>query len=82
MTEPNFNNIRNWLLPKLEELGMSVEQFARAAKLTRAMVYFYMSDRNRPSEQAMIRMCQVLGCPPEEGMRQYTPNKIGRPDRR
>jgi transcriptional regulator with XRE-family HTH domain len=80
--ERNFNNLKNWLLPQLEERQMSVEQFARAAGLTRGMVYFYLSDRNRPSEDATIRMCQVLGVPPEEGFAQYTPNKIGRPSPR
>jgi transcriptional regulator with XRE-family HTH domain len=75
----DYNHIKSWLLPKLDEKQMSVEQFANEIGVTRAMVYFYMNDKNRPSEQVMIKMCQVLEVPPEEGMRQYTPRKPGRP---
>ena len=74
-----FNNIRQWLEPQLEAKGLSVERFARRAKLSKALVYFYMSDRHRPSEEAMARMCAVLGVPFQEGLAQYTPNTVGRP---
>lgn len=75
----DYNRIKQWLLPQLQERGWSVEQFARLCELSRAAVYFFMQDKNRPDEQTMIRMCQVLGRPPEEGLAQYTPNKRGRP---
>lgn len=75
----DFSNIRDWLLPLLDERGLSVEEFSNQVGVTRAAVYHYLKDTNRPSEQVMIKMCQVLGVPPEEGLRQYTPKVAGRP---
>lgn len=75
----DFNHIRQWLDPKLDELDLSVESFARQCDLTRTAIYAYRADKNRPSEQTMIRMCQVLGVSAEDGFAQYTPRKKGRP---
>ncbi|MGH9403530.1 MAG: helix-turn-helix domain-containing protein [Terriglobia bacterium] len=58
---------------------MSVENFAREVGVVRASIYFYISDRCRPSSMVMARMCHVLGVPFEEGLAQYTPRKAGRP---
>jgi len=74
-----YNHLREYLLPKLAEREMSIEEFARAIDVTRACVYFYLDDRTRPREQVAIRMSQVLGVPAEEVMRQYTPRKVGKP---
>jgi len=74
-----FNNIRQWLVPQLDKKGISVEQFARAAGISRASIYCYMDDTHRPSTQMMKRMCHVLGVPLEEGLRQYSPTTMGRP---
>jgi transcriptional regulator with XRE-family HTH domain len=76
---PDFNHIKEWLLPKLDERGMSVEQFANGCGITRGMLYFYLADKHRPSEQVMVKMCQILGVPLEEGLNQYIPRKSGRP---
>jgi transcriptional regulator with XRE-family HTH domain len=75
----DYNRIKEWLLPILDSKGISVENFARAVGISRATVYFYMNDRHRPDEQVMAQMCRVLGVPFEEGLRQYTPKKWGRP---
>jgi transcriptional regulator with XRE-family HTH domain len=75
----DYNRIKQWLDPKLKEKGLSVEAFARQCGLTRTSIYFFRADKNRPNEQTMIRMCQVLGVPAEEGFAQYTPNQVGRP---
>lgn len=75
----DFNNIGPWLKPQLLARNLSIEEFANACGLSRASIYFYTVDRARPREQAMIKMCQVLGVPAEEGLRQYTPRKAGRP---
>ena len=77
----DFNNIGPWLNRLLNERQLSVERLARKSGLSRAAVYFYMQDKNRPSEEAMMRMCTVLGVPFEEGLKQYTPNANGRPTR-
>jgi len=58
---------------------MSVEELANKSDLSRSAIYFYMTDKNRPSSQAMARICNVLGVSVEEGMRQFTPRKVGRP---
>lgn len=58
---------------------MSIEQFANEVGVSRASVYFYFSDQARPTEETMKRMCDVLERPYEEGLRQYTPKKNGRP---
>jgi len=80
MTEMrDFNNIKQWLQPLLTERNLSVEKFAEACGLARPTIYHFFTDRSRPSEQVMVKMCQVLGVPLEEGMRQYTPRRRGRP---
>ena len=77
----DFNHIKQWLDPQLKQMGLSVEAFANRCELTRAAVYFYRNDKNRPDEQTMIRMCRVLGVPAEEGLAQYSPKRTGRPAR-
>jgi len=77
--KPDYNNIQQWLDPILYEKQISVEQLARAAGLSRASLYNYMIDRYRPDEQHMAKLCRVLGVPLEEGLRQYTPRRRGRP---
>lgn len=75
----DFNNIKQWLIPQLDKLSMSVEQFANTAGLSRAAIYHYFEDRHRPDEQSMARICHVLGVPLEQGLRQYTQRKRGKP---
>jgi transcriptional regulator with XRE-family HTH domain len=81
MTKTDYNNIGKWLIPLLDEKSVSVEDFARAVGVSRASIYNYIVDRNRPSEQIMAKMCHILKRPLDEGLRQYTPKKIGRPGR-
>lgn len=75
----DFNNLQAWLDTHLNSRQMSVEQLANRSGLSRATIYFYMQDKNRPSANAMARICRVLGVPVEEGMKQFTPRKPGRP---
>jgi ribosome-binding protein aMBF1 (putative translation factor) len=77
--EHDYNHIKEWLEPQLEKLEISKEEFARRCGFSRALVYFYCSDKNRPDEQSMAKMCHVLGVDLEEGLRQYTPKRNGRP---
>jgi transcriptional regulator with XRE-family HTH domain len=79
--EKNFNRIKEWLLPKLQEANLSVEQFAHKIGLSRAAIYFYLTDVSRPTEQTMAKMCHALGVPFEEGLAQYTPKLRGRAKR-
>lgn len=75
----DFNNIGPWLLPKLEKMGLSLEQFANLVGVTRTMLYNYINDTNRPSTQTMSRICNILEVPLIEGLQQYTEKKAGRP---
>jgi transcriptional regulator with XRE-family HTH domain len=75
----DFNHIQRWLDPKLKQMGLSVERFARLSDLSRSAVYFYRNDQDRPTEETMARMCRVLGVPLCEGLSQYTPKRNGRP---
>lgn len=75
----DFNNIKPWLISHLDRLGWSVETFAEKCDLSRTAVYFFMEDTNRPGVESMAKMCKVLQVPLEEGLRQYTPKKVGRP---
>jgi transcriptional regulator with XRE-family HTH domain len=79
MPQNDYNHLKQWLLPKIRERKLSVEKFARLVKISRASVYFWFNDVTRPDEQTMARVCQVLGTPLEEGLRQYTPKVEGRP---
>jgi transcriptional regulator with XRE-family HTH domain len=58
-----FSNIKEWLLPLLEDQGYTIEKFARAAGVPRASVYFWLNDKDRPSEQSMASVCRVLADP-------------------
>lgn len=79
MAKKDFNNLGTWLPPRIEATGMSIEKFSYKAGLSKAIVYFYMQDKYRPSAESMIRMCKVLGVPAEEGLAQYTERKVGAP---
>lgn len=75
----DFNHLREFLLPLLEERGLSIENFSRDAGISRASVYFYMSDRFRPDDAAVFKMARALGVPPEDIFKQFTPRPRGRP---
>jgi transcriptional regulator with XRE-family HTH domain len=75
----DFNNLHRWLPAKLKKAGLSVERLSQLANITRATIYFWMTDKARPSEDTMLRVCRVLGVPFEEGLRQFSPKTMGRP---
>jgi ribosome-binding protein aMBF1 (putative translation factor) len=78
-TFKDFNNLPVWLPKKLDESGLSPEQFANRVNVSRTMIYEYISDDARPSEQTASRMSRILGVKFEELLSQYTPKKNGRP---
>jgi transcriptional regulator with XRE-family HTH domain len=75
----DFNNIRAWLYPLIEERGWSIEEFGRKIGVTRAAIYHYMTDKRRPTVERMRQICEVLGVPASEGLAQFTPKEVGRP---
>lgn len=74
-----FNKLPKWLSKKLAEKEITVEHFAWKAKISRVSIYYYLSGHSKPSTQTMVRICQELGVPLEEGFRQFSPSTIGRP---
>ena len=77
--ERDFNNLKKWLTPLLEERGWSIEEFGRKVGVTRAAIYHYMTDRNRPTVERMRQIYEALGVPAAEGLAQFTPRIAGRP---
>lgn len=75
----NENTIKQWLIPKLTERRLTVEQFANKVGVSRASIYFYFTDKARPEVETMAAMCAVLNVPLKEGLNQYTPKPVGRP---
>ncbi len=75
----DYNTIKDWLLPKLEELQMTVEELALEVGVQPKTIYRYFTDERRPSPQVMGKICSYLGIPFEEGRAQYSTNRIGRP---
>lgn len=63
----------------LEKRALSVEQLARKAGITRTSVYFYISNKKRPTPETLRRICAALDVTFEEGLRYCTPSKVGPP---
>lgn len=79
MKDNDFNNLGEWLPPRIEKTGLSIEMFSRKIDLSRAQLYRYFNDLSRPTTQTMAKICRVLKVPLEEGLRQYVEKKNGRP---
>lgn len=79
MSERDFSNLPTWLPRKIKTTGLKMSQIANHTGISRATLYEYLSDKSRPSEQVMLRLCRVLGVPFEQGLAQYTPKPMGRP---
>jgi transcriptional regulator with XRE-family HTH domain len=75
--DEGFNHLGEWLPPLLAANNLSVEELANETGLTRASIYFYLTDQTRPTEENMVRICHALGVPLIEGLKQYTPRKRG-----
>ena len=61
--------------------GMTVEQLARAAKLTRTAIYSYIEAKCTPTVPTLRRICEALGAQFQEALNYCTPVPIGRPRR-
>ena len=87
------NQIKEWLLPQLKKRNLSIKKFALKCGISRATIYTYMRDRNRPEEETMALICKALSETPywqdgkevidkvtlADGLAQYEPRKAGRP---
>jgi transcriptional regulator with XRE-family HTH domain len=79
MKEVDFSNLLTWLPRQIKRIGLRKEQFAHRVGVSRTTIYRYIYDMDRPTEDTMLKMCRVLEIPLEEGLRQYTPKRNGRP---
>ena len=79
MPNSNFSNLPKWIPRQLKRVGLTKEQLAHRVGVSRTTIYRYIYDMDRPSENTMLNMCRVLDIAFEEGLRQYTPKKNGRP---
>lgn len=75
----DYNHLKAWMLPMLQDRGLSIEKFSDLVGVSKTVVYNWMHDLNRPTEETMVVVCRELGRPLEEGLRQYTPKPLGRP---
>lgn len=74
-----MNNLKEWLLPLIKDRGLTVKEFSEETGVSRAALYNYFEDRNRPDLHTMEKICRYLEIPLAEGLAQYTPKKEGRP---
>jgi hypothetical protein len=58
--QKDFNHLNVWLTEKLEERRMSVEELSTEAKVSRSIVYGWLSDRFRPTGRTLLRVVHVL----------------------
>jgi transcriptional regulator with XRE-family HTH domain len=79
MSTTDWNHLPKWLPKKIKATGLTVEQVAQRTNISRTVMYKYLSDLKRPSEQTALRLSRVLGVTFEEILAQYTPKKNGRP---
>jgi transcriptional regulator with XRE-family HTH domain len=79
MQPDDYNNLKDWLLPRIQDSGMTVEEFANSVGLSRASLYHYMNDTCRPNTETMARICEALGESLAEGLAQYSQRPLGRP---
>lgn len=79
MSEINFSHLPTWLPKQLRRVGLSAEQLAHEAGVSRTCIYRYIYDQDRPSEKTMLGICRALDITFEEGLRQYSPKKNGAP---
>jgi transcriptional regulator with XRE-family HTH domain len=78
-TKDDYNHLKKWLRPRIKEAGWTFQKFAEEVGITRAALYFYFDDINRPTPKVIERMCALLEVPIEEGMAQVTQRSPGRP---
>ena len=79
MSDKSWSNLPFWLPKKIRAIGLTVEETANRTGVSRTMVYDYLTDAKRPSEDAALRLSRVLGVTFEEILQQYVPKPRGRP---
>jgi transcriptional regulator with XRE-family HTH domain len=81
----DFSKLRTWLPSQIAAYNqrgedvLTLEKLAHRIGKSRTALYRYLYDDDRPTTQTMNLLCQALGVSLTEGLRQYTPKKLGRP---
>lgn len=83
----DYNNLKKWIEKMCKDAGLPIYKVANRAGVSRAIIYNWMIDRNRPDEDTLLRVAQVFadhtGRKSEEifaeGLTQYTTRPKGRP---
>lgn len=75
----DFNNLPVWIPKQCAKKEIGIETLAQRSGVSRTAIYKYLYDQDRPSEQTMKRITKALGVSFEEGLKQYTPKRNGRP---
>src|SRR5258705_8516539 len=78
----SFSNLPVWIPKQAAKKGITLERLAQLSGISKSAIYRYLYDQDRPSEKTMLKMTRALGIEFEEGLKQYTPNKNGRPSGR
>lgn len=79
MSKTDWNHLPTYLPVKIKKTGLTTEQIAQRTGISRTVMYQYLKDIKRPSEQTALKLSRVLGVKQEEILAQYTPKKNGRP---
>ena len=75
-----YNNLRSVIVPRLDELGWSIERLSQEMEragtfVSRSAIYFWLNDTRRPLP-ALARACaQALGLPDEALLSAYSPRQ-------
>lgn len=48
----------------IQAVGTPIDDLAKDLGVSRRMLYFYMSDKHKPSQKTVYRLCEILGLSP------------------
>lgn len=74
----NQDNFKSWLKEKLSASGMSAMEFANKAKISKPLVYFYLSGQRLPTGATLNRIADALGTSADE-VQHLARKSTGRP---
>ncbi len=61
--QPAISPFGHWLKQELTKANMTPEQLGNKVGVSRAAVYFYFTDKTRPTENTLRRICDVFHVP-------------------
>ena len=72
-----YNNLRSVIVPRLDELGWSIERLSQEMEragtfVSRSAIYFWLNDTRRPLPALARAAARALGLPDEALLSAYT----------